>query len=115
MLPGGEEVELVPLAERVTDRHLERHPEDVEVYGEELARQWGVHDNQHILLWAIEDRDLAGQLAWLAGVLGARGYPVPNLIDNVRGAAGILEQELPAPHGAAVAERMRAAAAAVEG
>ena len=115
MLPGGEAVELMPLAELVTERHLERHPEDVKVYGEELARQWGVHDNQHILQWAIEDRDLAGQLAWLAGVLDARGYPVPNLIDNVRVAAGILEAELPPPAGAVVAERMRAAAEALEG
>lgn len=113
MLPGGEEVNLVVLAELVSERHLERHPEDAEAYGLDLAWRWAVHDNQHILQWAIEDRDLEGQLAWLARLLGARGYPVPNLLDNVLTGAAALEDRLPGGAGPVVAARMRAAAAAV--
>jgi hypothetical protein len=46
---AGERIELRPLAELVTDNHLAGHPEDVERYGRELARAWGVHDTQHLL------------------------------------------------------------------
>lgn len=36
-LPDGTVVDLLPLAQEVCTRHLERHPEDVEHYGYELA------------------------------------------------------------------------------
>lgn len=103
----GMTVELAPLAQEVCDRHLQRHPEDVERYGFELASQWCIHDQQHILAWAIEDRDLTGQVHWLAGVLDARGYPVANLVDSVLQGAKILGARLSAPVGEAVAARMR--------
>jgi hypothetical protein len=109
-LPDGSAVELRPLAQRITDVHLRRHPEDVERYGAELAREWGVHDNQHLLEWAIGDIDLAGQVAWLARVLDARGYPVANLADNLMTGAGIVADEIPGAAGHQVAERMQAAA-----
>lgn len=101
---------LVPLAEAVTERHLERHPEDVGRYGQDLAWEWCVHDMQHVLAWAISDQEFEGQLTWLARVLDAREYPVGNLIDCTMTAADVVEEELPAPAGPDIAGRMRAAA-----
>jgi hypothetical protein len=109
-LPDGSEVELRPLAQRITDAHLQRHLEDVERYGAELARDWGVHDNQYLLEWAIGDIDLQGQVAWLARVLDARGYPVANLADNLMTGASIVAAEIPGDAGEQIAERMRSAA-----
>ena len=103
----GETVQLLPLAEEVTGRHLDGHPEDVSRYGEELAWQWCVHDMQHVLAWAIADQEFSGQLAWLARVLDARDYPVNNLFDCVLTAADVVENELPPDVGPEVADRMR--------
>ncbi len=110
---AGETVQLVPIAEEVAERHLARHPEDVARYGMELARQWCVHDTQHVLAWAVADQAFEGQLQWLARVLRARGYPVDNLIDCTRTAADVVEARLPEPSGRDVAEAMRAAAGAL--
>lgn len=91
-LPDGTEADLHALAVRVTEVHLQRHPEDTERYGD-LAWEWCVHDAQHLMAWGIEDTDFAGQLAWLAGVLDARGYPLANLYDCVLTCARVLRQE----------------------
>jgi hypothetical protein len=89
----GRELDLELLAGRVADRHLERHPEDVTRYGAGLAREWCVHDVQHILNWAVHEANgdfpLADRLAWLAGVLDARGYPVANLVSCVETTAEV--------------------------
>src|SRR3954454_22034463 len=81
---GDARVALIPLAEAVARRHLDRHPDDLERYGE-LAWEWCVHDMQHVLGWAfVETRgvlDLDQQVAWLARVLDAREYPLGNLAD----------------------------------
>ncbi len=106
----GKTVQLVPLAEEVAERHLARHPEDLARYGTELARQWCVHDMQHVLAWAIADQELEAQLQWLGRVLRARDYPVDNLIDCTHTAADVVEARLPEPVGRDVAEAMRAAA-----
>lgn len=108
-LPDGTSVALVPLAQEICTRHLERHPEDAERYGYELAFDWCVHDQQHVLAWAVEDRDLAGQIRWLAGVLDARGYPIPNLVDSILQGAEILSLRLSLPGSEEIAARMRAA------
>jgi hypothetical protein len=68
--PAGEAIELIPLAEEVTRRHLKQHPEDASRYGQDLAWRWCVHDMQHLL-------------AWLARILDTRAYPVNNLFDCV--------------------------------
>ena len=113
MTATGETVELVPLAEEVTRRHLARHQEDVTRYGHELAWEWCVHDMQHVLAWAIADQEFRGQLAWLARLLDARDYPVNNVFDCVVTAAEVVGQELPPEVGPAVAARMRQAADAL--
>lgn len=109
-LPDGTPVPLQPLAERVAEIHLRRHPEDVERYGRELAHEWCVHDHQHMLAWAVADLDLEGQVLWLAGVLDARGYPVPNLTDSLHTAAGVIDEDIGGEPGAVIAGRLRATA-----
>jgi hypothetical protein len=95
-LDGGR-VALRPLAEEVARRHLERHPDDVERYGD-LATDWAVHDMQHVLAWALGEAhgvDLGQQVGWLARVLDARGYPLVNLADCLDSAADVVQARLP--------------------
>jgi hypothetical protein len=92
-LPDGSQVDLYALAVKVTEIHLERHPEDAERYGH-LAWAWCVHDTQHLMSWAVGDLQFARQLRWLAGILDARGYPLGNLFDCVRACASVLRQEV---------------------
>lgn len=112
---AGRAVDLVSLAQIVTDRHFIRHPEDLERYGED-GRAWCVHDAQHLLNWAILDVngfvDLEEQVAWLTRVLHARGYPLANLADNVETAAEVVAEQLGA-QAEMVAERLRRAAGRV--
>jgi hypothetical protein len=109
---GGRPVQLPPLASAVSERYFERHPEDLERYGE-LAREWEIHDTQHLLNWAIGDVeghvDLEKQVGWLAGVLEARDFPIEHLASNLELAGDVVET----PLGSEVAQRLRAAAAFV--
>ena len=113
-LLGGGTVRLAPLADEIADRYFERHPEDLERYGE-AARDWEVHDTLHLLNWAIGDveghADLSKQVGWLAGVLEARGFPLDHLASNLDLAADVSAERIGG--GAAVAERLRSAAALV--
>ena len=109
---GPERVDLRPLADETARRHLERHPEDVDRYGD-LARDWAVHDMQHVLHWAFGDHarlvSLDEQVGWLARVLGARDYPLENLWSCLRTAAEVVEDQV--PEAAPVAARLREVAA----
>ena len=113
---GGREVELQPLSVKVSERYFERYPEDLERYGD-LARQWEVHDTQHLLNWAIGDVeghvDLEQQVGWLAGVLEARDFPIEHLAGNLELAAETVADEL--DDAGALAGRLRDAAAHVRG
>ena len=113
---GGRDVALGPLATAVSARYFEHYPEDLERYGE-LARQWEVHDTQHLLNWAIGDVeglvDLERQVAWLAGVLEARDFPLEHLAGGLELAADVVDDEL--GDAAALAGRLRVAAAHVRG
>ena len=94
-------------AEEVARRHLERHPEDVERYGEH-AMAWCVHDNQYILDWAAQPYiDFEKEIRWLAGVLGARGYPLASLADNLEIGAEVVPELAPVLlEGAAIVRSM---------
>ena len=114
-LPGGGRADLRGLAERVAHRYFEAHPEHVGRYGP-AGWEWCVHDTQYLISWAIHDVEgyvsLDEHVAWLAGVLGAREFPLEALRDNLVIAAGVLredpEADLDAP-----ADRLEAAAATV--
>jgi hypothetical protein len=113
---AGEAIALRPLAEAVAERYFERYPEDLARYGD-VARDWEVHDTQHLLNWAVGDVeghvDLVRQVGWLAGVLQARGFPLEHLASNLELAAETVEAQVGgAP---AVAQRLRDAAAHVRG
>ena len=111
---AGREVELLPLAAVVSERYFQRYPEDLERYGD-LARQWEIHDTQHLLNWAIGDVEghveLERQVGWLAGVLEARDFPLEHLAGNLELAADTVGAHL--PHADQLAARLRDAAAPV--
>ena len=113
---AGRAIELRPLCEAIAERYFERYPEDLERYGD-LARQWEIHDTQHLLNWAIGDVeghvDLERQVGWLAGVLEARDSPLDHLAGNLELAADAVEAEL--GDAEALADRLRVAAAHVRG
>jgi hypothetical protein len=92
-LAGGRELSLPPLVETIADRYFELHPEELERYGS-VGREWCVHDNLHLLNWAILDErgdtSLVAQVAWLANVLGARGFPLSSLRDDLVIASEVL-------------------------
>ena len=112
---GGREIALAALADAVADRYFEEFPEDLERYGS-AARAWEVHDTAHCLHWAVLDVErfvsLEREIEWLAGVLRSRGFPLDHLARNLELAADVVHERL-AEDGNAVAERLRAAAAAV--
>jgi hypothetical protein len=112
---AGAPVALGGLARAVSDRYFERYPDDLERYGE-LAREWEIHDTQHLLNWAIGDVEgfveLERQVAWLAGVLEAREFPLEHLAGNLELAADVVAEQLGSD---AVAGRLRDAAALVRG
>jgi heme-degrading monooxygenase HmoA len=71
-----ERLDLRALATEITEAHLADHPEDLERYGP-AGREWCIHDNQHLLNWALVEVtggvDSGAQVEWLAGVLRSRG------------------------------------------
>jgi len=81
-VPGGADLDLHALAEAVCARYYAEFPDEDAVYGE-VGRAWCQHDNQHLLNWAA--LDVAGavvlddQVAWLARILEARGFPILRL------------------------------------
>lgn len=111
---GGVRVDLGGLARAVCERYFEAYPEDLERYGD-LAREWEIHDTQHLLNWAIGDVegfvDLERQVGWLAGVLEARDFPLEHLAGNLDLAADVMAAQL--ADGDPVAARLREAAAYV--
>ena len=109
----GAPIALAPLAAEIAELYIAAYPGDLERYGE-VAREWEVHDTLHLLNWAVGDveghLELEQQVAWLAGVLEARDFPLEHLASNLDIAAAVTASALPA-----VAERLRAAAALVRG
>ena len=95
-LDGGGRLDLRALAEEVCRRYRAEFPDERERYGD-AGIAWCVHDNQHLINWAvIEARGYGGferQLAWLAGVLEARDFPLERLARDLELAAVVLDEE----------------------
>ena len=106
-LPDGQVLDLHGLATEISAEHLARHADDLARYGE-VGRDWCVHDNQHLLNWAVLDvcggLDFGPQVAWLAGVLGSRGYPLESLADDLRVAAQTVRRRVAGGHASRLAE-----------
>ena len=111
---AGRTVALAPLAEAIADRYFAEFPQDSERYGA-AARAWEVHDTQYCLQWAILDVEgsasLDREIAWLARILGSRGFPLEHLARNLELAADVVAEQLDQ----AVAARLRAAAGVARG
>ena len=91
-------VALLPLAQEVCRRYREEFPDEQGRYGD-AGQAWCVHDNQHILNWAIGARngrvDLEHELAWLARVLEARSFPLDRLARDLDIAAEVVRDRHP--------------------
>ncbi len=89
---GGETLDLRALAQEICARYRAEFPDEEERYGD-AGIAWCVHDNQHIVNWAVTELNGYGgferQLAWLAGVLEARGFPLDRLARNLEIAAAV--------------------------
>jgi hypothetical protein len=97
-LRDGETLDLRALAEEICGRYRAEFPDEGERYGD-AGIAWCVHDNQHILNWAIGARngrvDLARELAWLARVLEARSFPLDRLARDLDIAAEVVRDRHP--------------------
>jgi hypothetical protein len=96
-LDGGRMLDLRPLAQEICARYRAEFPDEQQRYGD-AGIAWCVHDNQHVLNWAVTELNGYGgferQLAWLAGVLEARDFPLDRLARNLDIAAAVSAEEL---------------------
>jgi hypothetical protein len=104
---GG--LDLRRMAEDVCERYAAVFPDEDERYEPKVWRAWCRHDTQYLLQWAVLDVELQltlrDQVAWLARVLHARGFPLDRLARTLELAADVA-----AEHGRDdVAARLRAA------
>jgi len=113
---AGRPVDLLALARETCRRYREEFPDEAGRYGDAGA-EWCVHDNQHILNWAVlaqaGDVDLEREIAWLARVLAARDFPLDRLVRDLQIAAEVVRERL-GSEGAALAGELAAAARSVE-
>ncbi len=94
-LPDGDTLDLVLLAREICRRYREEFPDEQERYGD-AGMDWCRHDNRYILSWAAlalrgyEDFD--ARIDWLAGVLGARDFPLDRLARDLEIAADVVPE-----------------------
>jgi len=90
----GEALDLRSLAVEICRRYSLEFPDERQRYGA-AGTAWCIHDNQHILNWAVADWNgfggLHSQLEWLAGVLDARDFPLSRLERNLEIAADVVK------------------------
>ncbi|MBA2558664.1 MAG: hypothetical protein H0V07_02035 [Propionibacteriales bacterium] len=83
---GDSSIELLPLARKICRRYRQEFPDEVERYGD-AGNDWCIHDNQYLLYWGVEAAcghlDMNREIAWLARVLEARGFPIDRLARNL--------------------------------
>jgi hypothetical protein len=89
----GDKLDLLAIAEEICTRYRAEFPDEQERYGD-AGVAWCIHDNQHILNWAVTELNglggFEGKLAWLAGVLEARDFPVERLTRDLEIAAAVV-------------------------
>lgn len=97
-LADGSEVDLEALATEVCARYEAEYPDERERYGD-AGHDWCVHDNQHLVNWAVLDTreyvKLDEQVAWLAKVLEAREFPLDRLARDLDIAADVVAHRVP--------------------
>jgi hypothetical protein len=112
--PGGRTIDLLALAREVCRRYRAEYADEQRRYGD-VGVAWCVHDNQHILNWAIlaayEGLDLRTQVSWLARILEARDFPLDRLARDLELAADVTRGGV--VDGDEIGERLAAEAAFV--
>ena len=113
LVGGGEPIDLVALAREICERYRGEYPDEQERYGD-AGMAWCVHDNQHIVNWAVGARngyvELERELAWLARVLEARDFPLDRLARDLELAAAVAKEQLDEPARGIAAQLMGGAA-----
>jgi hypothetical protein len=104
--PHGPSLDLIPLATEICQRYRRQFPDETKRYGD-AGNQWCVHDNQHLLFWGVQaangDLDINHEVAWLASVLEARGFPTERLARNLDLGADVTREQVPGTPGATLA------------
>jgi hypothetical protein len=94
-LPDGGTLDLVLLAREICRRYREEFPDEQERYGD-AGMDWCRHDNRYILSWAALAlrgyEDFGARIDWLAGVLGARDFPLDRLARDLEIAAEVVPE-----------------------
>jgi hypothetical protein len=94
-LRDGEALDLRTLAQEICRRYRCEFPDEQARYGD-AGIAWCLHDNQHLLNWAVTESNGYGgferQLTWLAGVLEARDFPLERLARDLDIAAAVLDE-----------------------
>jgi hypothetical protein len=113
---SDETIALLPLAEETCRRYALEFPDESERYGE-AGQTWCLHDNLYLLAWAVDDVDgsrvMQTEVAWLAGVLEARAFPLERLARNLEIAAAVTRDQLTSPLSAKIVRCLQQAAAYV--
>src|ERR1700712_5621252 len=103
---NGPSLDLVDFATEICRRYRTEFPDEKGRYGD-AGNQWCVHDNQHLLNWAVEavngDLDINREVAWLASVLESRGFPVERLARNLDLGAAVVREQVSGPPAGRVA------------
>jgi len=80
--PHGREIDLHELAQLTCSVYDAEFPDERDRYGP-AGLEWCIHDNRHLLNWAVlsltTPLDFEDQLGWLGRVLESRGFPLPRL------------------------------------
>jgi hypothetical protein len=95
VLRDGEALDLRALAHEICRRYRDEFPDEQARYGD-AGMAWCLHDNQHLLNWAVTESNGYGgferQLTWLADVLEARDFPLERLARDLDIAAAVLDE-----------------------
>ncbi len=104
---------LVPLATEICRRYRDEFPDEQERYGD-AGIAWCLHDNQHLLNWgagAVRGLiEMNPEVAWLAGVLEARDFPVERLVRNLEIGADVVLEHVKSQEGQRLSVVLRDAA-----
>jgi hypothetical protein len=91
----GETLDAYPLAEEISRRYHVEFPDEQKRYGD-AGRAWCVHDNLYLLSWGAESvngyDDMQREVAWLAGVLESRGFPLQRLARDLDIGADVVRE-----------------------
>ena len=93
VLRDGEALDLRALAHEICRRYRDEFPDEQARYGD-AGMAWCLHDNQHLLNWAVTESNGYGgfesQLGWLADILEARDFPLERLARDLEIAAEVV-------------------------